>query len=30
MIDLFRQYLPTYRWPLVFVLILLSIQAIAQ
>ncbi len=30
MIDLFRQYLPTYRWPLVFVLILLSIQAIAN
>ena len=30
MIDLFRQYLPTYRWPLVLVLILLSIQAIAN
>ncbi len=30
MIDLFRQYLPTYRWPLVFVLVLLSIQAIAN
>ena len=30
MIDLFRQYLPGYRWPLVFVLILLSIQAVAN
>ncbi len=30
MIDLFRQYLPAYRWPLVFVLILLSIQAVAN
>ena len=30
MIDLFREYLPKYRWPLVFVLILLSIQAIAN
>ena len=30
MIDLFRQYLPTYRWPLVLVLILLSIQALAN
>ena len=30
MIDLFREYLPKYRWPLVFVLVLLSIQAIAN
>jgi ATP-binding cassette subfamily B protein len=30
MIDLFRQYLPPYRWPLVLVLILLSIQAVAN
>jgi ATP-binding cassette subfamily B protein len=30
MIDLFREYLPKYRWPLVLVLILLSIQAIAN
>ena len=30
MIDLFREYLPKYRWPLVLVLVLLSIQAIAN
>jgi ATP-binding cassette subfamily B protein len=30
MIELFRRYLPSYRWPLVFVLILLSIQAVAN
>ncbi len=30
MIDLFRSYLPSYRWPLVFVLVLLSIQAVAN
>ncbi|HEY6570811.1 MAG TPA: ABC transporter ATP-binding protein [Candidatus Limnocylindrales bacterium] len=30
MIDLFRRYLPPYRWPLVFVMILLAIQAVAN
>ncbi len=30
MIELFRQYLPPYRWPLVFVMILLGIQAVAN
>jgi ATP-binding cassette, subfamily B, multidrug efflux pump len=29
-IQLFRRFLPPYRWPLVFVLILLGIQAIAN
>ena len=30
MIDLFRRYLPPYKWPLVFVMILLAIQAVAN
>ncbi len=30
MIDLFRRYLPPYRWPLLFVMILLAIQAVAN